>query len=92
MAMVPWRVQVKAGRLAVLAVALATALVTSARLRPRRNGGAAPPAGPGGLRARIVPARPAPAQVTEHSVAVSDLCTCVSELASDLAKRYGGET
>ncbi|MZD09520.1 hypothetical protein GTW43_31240 [Streptomyces sp. SID5785] len=87
MAMVPWDVRGTTGRLAVLAAAVATVLVTSARLRPRR--GAAGAGTAGRVRPRIVPARPVPGPVTEHGAAVGDLCTCVSELASDLAKRYG---
>jgi hypothetical protein len=89
MAMVRRGVQVKAGRFAVLVAAVAAVLVTSARLRPRRPGSSGPAAGR--FRPRIVPARPVPDAGTPHAAAVGDLCTCVSELASDLAKRYGGE-
>jgi hypothetical protein len=91
MALVPWDVHFKSGQLAVLAAALATALVTSVRRRPRRAVQAPPaPPLPPALRAHVVPAHPTPADA-EHTAAVTDLCTCVAELASDLAKRYGGE-
>ncbi|NEB76405.1 hypothetical protein G3I40_14390 [Streptomyces sp. SID14478] len=42
------------------------------------------------LRAHVVPTHHTPADPA-HAAAVTDLCTCVAELASDLAKRYGGE-
>ncbi|MFI7382265.1 hypothetical protein [Streptomyces sp. NPDC049813] len=91
MGLVPWDVHLKAGQLAVAAVALTTVLLSSARRRPRRAARAAPapPARPQ-LRALVVPIHPVPAG-SAHTAAVTDLCTCVSELASDLAKRYGGE-
>ncbi|MGY0020003.1 hypothetical protein [Streptomyces sp. cg35] len=89
MALVPWDVHFKTGQLAVFAAALATALVTSVRLRPGPEA-PAPPAPPVRLRAQVVPTHSTPADA-EHTAAVTDLCTCVAELASDLAKRYGGE-
>ncbi|MFJ8826800.1 hypothetical protein ACIREE_34140 [Streptomyces sp. NPDC102467] len=90
MALVPWDVHLKSGQLAVVAAALVTALVTSRR-RPRRSSQAPPaPPAPPLLRAHIVPTHHTPADA-EHTAAVTDLYTCVAELASDLAKRYGGE-
>ncbi|MEV3853615.1 hypothetical protein AB0J38_04725 [Streptomyces sp. NPDC050095] len=92
MALVPLHVHRKTGQLAVLAAALATALVTSARRRPRAAGSAPPeaPPAPPRLRAHVVPTHHTPAD-PRHAAAVTDLCTRVSELASDLAKRHGGE-
>ncbi|MER5439407.1 hypothetical protein [Streptomyces sp. NPDC002790] len=84
MPLVPWDVQVKIGQLAALAAALAAALLTSARRR-HPTPAPPPPPPPPPLQAHIVPCRPAPTTDT-------DLCTCVSELASDLAKRYGDES
>ncbi|MFJ9125411.1 hypothetical protein ACIRJS_15075 [Streptomyces sp. NPDC102340] len=94
MSLVPWDVHVKIGQLAAFLAALATALITSARRRRPRAAPDPPepplpptPAPlPAPLPAHVVPCRPAPA--TE---AVTDLCTCVSELASDLAKRYADD-
>ncbi|MGD6741993.1 hypothetical protein ACOKM3_09155 [Streptomyces sp. BH106] len=88
MSLVPWDVQVKIGQLAAFVAALATALITSARRRrpPTEPNPPEPPPSPAPLPAHVVPCRPAPA--TE---AVTDLCTCVSELASDLAKRYADD-
>ncbi|MFI0235651.1 hypothetical protein [Streptomyces sp. NPDC016845] len=92
MALVPWDVHLKAGHLAVFAATTATALLTSIRRRPRPTASEppAPPPPPPRLRAHVVPPHPAPADA-HHTAAVTDLCTCVAELASDLAKRYGGE-
>ncbi|MET9493782.1 hypothetical protein [Streptomyces sp. NPDC006552] len=90
MGLVPWDVDLKAGQLAVFATALTAVLLTSVRRRPRRAAGAPAPPARSQLRALVVPPHPAPAG-TAHTAAVTDLCTCVSELASDLAKRYGGE-
>ncbi|GAA2302024.1 hypothetical protein OKJ48_31475 [Streptomyces kunmingensis] len=91
MALVPWDVHLKAGQLAVYAAALTTMLLTTVRRRPRRPVQAAPaPPAPRHLRAHVVPTHPAGGD-SEHTAAVTDLRTCVSELASDLAKRYGGE-
>ncbi|MFJ8933714.1 MULTISPECIES: hypothetical protein [unclassified Streptomyces] len=90
MSLVPWDVHVKIGQLAAFLAALATALITSARRRRPRAAPdppePPPPPTPAPLPAHVVPCRPAPA--TE---AVTDLCTCVSELASDLAKRYADD-
>ncbi|MEV1019613.1 hypothetical protein [Streptomyces sp. NPDC050264] len=91
MALVPWDVHLKSGQFAVYAAALMAALVTSVRRRPRRAAQAPPaPPAPPQLRAHVVPTHHTPADA-EHTAAVTDLCTCVAELASDLAKRYGGE-
>ncbi|MFJ9041920.1 hypothetical protein ACIRF8_35890 [Streptomyces sp. NPDC102406] len=91
MGQVPWDVRLKSRRPAVLVAALTAMLVTSVRRRPRRAVRPAPaPPAPPRLRAHVVPSHPAPADAP-HTAAVTDLCTCVAELASDLAKRYGGE-
>ncbi|MEU6391802.1 hypothetical protein [Streptomyces sp. NPDC046939] len=98
MVLVPWDVHLKAGQLGINAATLATALLASLRRHPRpgpRPGPpapepVAPPPPPPRVRAHVVPPHPAPADAT-HTAAVTDLCTCVAELASDLAKRYGGE-
>ncbi|MEU6845857.1 hypothetical protein ABZ930_28675 [Streptomyces sp. NPDC046716] len=95
MALIPWDVHLKTGQLASFAALLTTALVGSARLRSRRPEparAAAPPPPPPApcLRAHVVPTHSAPADPA-HTAAVNDLCTRVSELASDLAKRYGSE-
>ncbi|WP_394428936.1 hypothetical protein [Streptomyces sp. SGAir0957] len=92
MALVPWDVHLRSGQLAVFAATLATALLTSVRRRPRPPAPepAAPPPPPPHLRAQVVPPHHTPPG-TAHTAAVTDLCTCVAELASDLAKRYGGE-
>ncbi|WP_372343939.1 hypothetical protein [Streptomyces sp. KL116D] len=93
MALVPWDVHLKTGQLAVFAAMAATALVTSVRWRPRSGGrtaGPVPePSPPVPLRTPVVPTHPTPAD-PQHAAAVTDLCTCVAELASDLAQRYGG--
>ncbi|MFI5663079.1 hypothetical protein [Streptomyces sp. NPDC051684] len=88
MSLVPWDVQVKIGQLAAFAAALATALITSARRRcpDTAPNPPEPPPSPTPLSAHVVPCRQAPA-----TAAVTDLCTCVSELASDLAKRYADD-
>ncbi|MCX4830684.1 hypothetical protein OG785_05485 [Streptomyces sp. NBC_00006] len=90
MSLVPWDAHVKIGQLAAFFAALATAWITSARRRRPRAAPdppePPPPPTPAPLPAHVVPCRPAPA--TE---AVTDLCTCVSELASDLAKRYADD-
>ncbi|MFD8569392.1 hypothetical protein [Streptomyces sp. NPDC057694] len=94
MALIPWDVHLKTGQLASFAALLTTAVFGSARLRSRRPPPAraiAPPPPPEPcLRAHVVPTHSAPADPA-HTAAVTDLCTRVSELASDLAKRYGGE-
>ncbi|MFD7298042.1 hypothetical protein ACFV9W_32560 [Streptomyces sp. NPDC059897] len=88
MSLVPWDVQVKIGQLVAFAAALATALITSARRRRPHTAPnlpePPPPPSPTTLPAHVVPCRQAPATDT-------DLCTCVSELASDLAKRYADD-
>ncbi|MFI6876936.1 hypothetical protein ACIBL6_26210 [Streptomyces sp. NPDC050400] len=93
MALVPWDVHLKTGQLAVFAAMVATALVTSVRRRPPgggRTAGAAPePPPPLPFRTPVVPTHTTPAD-PQHAAAVTDLCTCVAELASDLAQRYGG--
>jgi hypothetical protein len=90
MSLVPWDAHVKIGQLAALVATLATGLITSARRRRHRAAPdppkPPPPPTPAPLPAHVVPCRPAPA-----AAAVTDLCTCVSELASDLAKRYADE-
>ncbi|WP_306316614.1 MULTISPECIES: hypothetical protein [unclassified Streptomyces] len=89
MALVPWDVHVKVGQLAALAAAVAAALFTTARRRPPTT--PPPPKTPPAatpLPAQVVPCRSAPTA----TAAITDLCTCVSELASDLAKRYGDES
>ncbi|MET8469258.1 hypothetical protein ABZY90_29925 [Streptomyces sp. NPDC006422] len=89
MALAPWDVQVKIGQLAAFAAAVATTLFRSARRR-RSRGTAAPPkapAPPTPLPAQVVPCR----ATATTAAAVTDLCTCVSELASDLAKRYADD-
>ncbi|WP_338702441.1 hypothetical protein V2W30_34060 [Streptomyces sp. Q6] len=92
MPLVPWDVHHKAGQLVVLVAVLATALVTSTRrrLRPRPVATAAPPPPSPRLTPPVVPCHTITADAP-HAEAVADLCTCVSELASDLAKRFGGE-
>ncbi|MEB8339707.1 hypothetical protein [Streptomyces endophyticus] len=88
MSLVPWDVQVKIGQLAAFVAALATALISSARRRHPRAAPDPPKPPPARtpLPAHVVPCRSAPA-----TAAVTDLCTCVSELASDLAKRYADD-
>ena len=94
MALISWDVHLKTGHLASFAALLTTALVGSARLRSRRPlpvRAVAPPPPPAPcLRAQVVPTHSTPADPA-HTAAVTDLCTRVSELASDLAKRYGNE-
>ncbi|MEV5610777.1 hypothetical protein [Streptomyces sp. NPDC052225] len=94
MALIPWDVHLKAGQLAVFAAMLATTLVTTVRRRARHAGrtGAAAPEPPPYAPCRV-PVVPTPLVRSDprHAAAVTDLCTCVSELASDLAKRFGGE-
>ncbi|MFJ4713391.1 hypothetical protein [Streptomyces sp. NPDC088785] len=93
MASVSWDVHLKAGQLAFFVSLVATAVVTSVRRRPRP---ATPqPTAPlpppfATYRPPVVPSH-APRADPAHGAAVADLCTCVAELASDLAKRYGGE-
>lgn len=94
MALDMWEVHLRTGQLALVVAVLAAAFAGSARLRARPPGstrGAAPPPPPAPcLRAHVVPTHRVPADPA-HTAAVTDLCTRVSELASDLAKRYGGE-
>ncbi|MYW62812.1 hypothetical protein GTY65_01770 [Streptomyces sp. SID8379] len=91
MALVPWDIHLKAGQLAAFAGLLTTLLVTSVRRRPRTATAQAPaPPPPTSYRVPVVPSHPLPIDPT-HGAAVTDLHTCVAELASDLAKRYGGE-
>ncbi|MER5952081.1 hypothetical protein ABT127_39195 [Streptomyces sp. NPDC001904] len=94
MALILWDVHLKTGQLASFAALLSTALVGSARLWSRHPGpvqAAAPPPTPVPcLRAHVVPTHSTPADPA-HTAAVTDLCTRVSEVASDLAKRYGSE-
>ncbi|WP_425827209.1 hypothetical protein [Streptomyces fractus] len=88
MPLVPWDVQVKIGQLAAFVAALASALITAARgprPTPPPPKEPPPPTRPP-LPAHVVPCRSAPT-----TAAVTDLCTCVSELASDLAKRYADD-
>lgn len=93
MALILWDVHLKTGQLASFAALLTTTLVGSARLWSRRpapvRAAAPPPLPVPCLRAHVVPTHSAPAD--PHTAAVTDLCTRVSELASDLAKRYGNE-
>ncbi|WP_353945944.1 hypothetical protein ABII15_33005 [Streptomyces sp. HUAS MG91] len=96
MALISWDVHLKTGQLASFAALLTTALVGSARLwsrRPEPARTAVPPPSPPPapcLRAHVVPTHSTPADPA-HTAAVTDLCTRVSEVASDLAKRYGNE-
>ncbi|MGY0490487.1 hypothetical protein [Streptomyces sp. WG-D5] len=87
MALVPWDVHVKVGHLAALAAALATALLSSAR----RRTAPAPPKAPPPPSPAPHPAHVVPSRATPTAAALTDLCTCVSELASDLAKRYADD-
>ncbi|MBO1329670.1 hypothetical protein [Streptomyces sp. VRA16 Mangrove soil] len=99
MALVPWDIHVRTGQLALFASLLTTVLVSSVRRRRPRPAGAQAPAAPApptpseSYRVPVVPTHSTPSAPADpvHAAAVTDLCTCISELASDLAKRYGGE-